>query len=86
MDQKPLDLYPFLLFFSEIVCTLSLLNFFIEFVDNNGDEQVHDEESGQENKDHVDKCNRWVVLNYLHLIIANLIHSLEHHLWPHFKC
>lgn len=49
MDKKSLNLNPFLLFFSEIISTLSLLDFLIELLDNNGYKQVHDEERSEEN-------------------------------------
>ena len=86
MHQQSLDLDPFFLFLSEVVSSLSLLDFFVELIDDNGNEQVHDEEGGQENKDDVNHSDWWVMLNYLNLIVANLIDGLEHHTWPHFEC
>jgi len=50
MHQQSLDLHPFLLLNSEVVCALSLFDFFVEFVDNYGDEQVENEESRQEDE------------------------------------
>jgi hypothetical protein len=54
VHQKSLDFDPFFLFFSKVVSTLSLFNFFVELVNDNGDEQVHDEEGRQENEDNID--------------------------------
>lgn len=81
--QKSLDFDPFFLFFSKVMSTLSLFNFFVKLVYNNGNEQVHNEESSQENEDNVNQGDRRIVLNDLYLIISNLIDSLVHHSWPH---
>ena len=43
------------------VCTLSLLNFLVEFIDDNGNEQVHDEEGGEENEEDKDDGDQLVV-------------------------
>tara|TARA_B110001450_G_C17618459_1_gene480209 strand:+ start:1187 stop:1522 length:336 start_codon:yes stop_codon:yes gene_type:complete len=86
VHKQSLDLYPFFLFFSEVMSSLPLLDFFIELINNNGNKQVHNKESGQENKDDVDQSNWRIMLNNLNLIVTNLINSLEHHSWPHFEC
>jgi hypothetical protein len=54
VHQQSLDLDPFFLFFSKVMSSLSLLDFFIELINNNGNKQVHDKECGQENEDDVD--------------------------------
>lgn len=66
--------------------SLSLLDFFVKLINNNGNEQVHDKESSQENEDDVNQSDWRIVLNDLDLIVANLIYGLEHHSWPHFEC
>jgi len=53
VNEESLNLDPFLLLFSEVVSSLSLFDFFIELVNNDGNEEVHDEEGSQENKDDV---------------------------------
>jgi len=50
MNEKSLNFDPFFLFFSKVKSTLSFLNFLIEFVYNNRNEQVHDEECCQEDE------------------------------------
>jgi hypothetical protein len=42
--------------------TLPLLNFFVELVDNNRNEQVHDEEGGQEDEDDEEEGDRWIIV------------------------
>ena len=51
MNKKSLDLDPLFLLFCEIMRSLSLFNFTYEFINDNRDEQIHDEESSDENID-----------------------------------
>ena len=53
MYQKSLNLDPFFLLIAEVITTLSLFNLFIEFIDDNGNEQIHDEEGSDENVDYI---------------------------------
>jgi len=68
------------------VSSLSLLNFFIELIDNNGYKQVHNEECRQENID--DENNGHTqVLHILHpLVNSDTIDGIEHVVGPHFEC
>ena len=52
--EKSLDLDPLLLLFSEVGGTLPFLDLFIEFIDNNRNEQVHNEEGCNENEHNED--------------------------------
>jgi len=51
MNKKSLDLNPLFLLFCEIMRSLSLFNFTYEFINDNRNEQIHDEESSDENID-----------------------------------
>ena len=66
--------------------TLSLLNFFIEFIDNDGNEQVHNEECRHENID--DENDGYTqILHVLHpLVNSDTIDGIKHHVRPHFEC
>ena len=50
VHQQSLDLDPLLLLLCEVMGSLSLLDFFIELVDDNGNEEIHDEEGSQEDE------------------------------------
>jgi hypothetical protein len=50
-DQQSLDLDPLLLLFREIVRALPLLDFLVELVNNDRNEEVHNEETCQEDED-----------------------------------
>ena len=54
MDKESLYLDPLLLLFCEVVSALTHLDFSYEFINDNRDEKIHDEERGQENVDDED--------------------------------
>ena len=53
MHKKSLNLYPFFLFITKIITTLSLLDLLIELVYDNRNKQVHNEESRYENVNNI---------------------------------
>ena len=84
MNKKSLNLDPFLLFFSEIISTLSLLDFLIELLDNNGYKQVHDEERSEENVQNEKDGYPLTITFNRNMIQCETIDSVIHHIWPHF--
>jgi len=84
VNEKPLDLDPFLLLICEIVGPLSLLDFVIELINNNGNKQIHDEECGEEDVDYIQQSNCWLVLMNSNVVIFHTVLSVEHHVRPHF--
>jgi hypothetical protein len=48
VHKQSLNFDPLLLLFCKIVGALSFLDFIIELINNNRNEQIHDEESGKE--------------------------------------
>ena len=85
MHQQSLNLYPFFLLVCEIISTLSFLDFFIEFVNDNRDEQVHDEESSEENVYDEYQRNELIIVQFRHVVDLSAINSRIHHVRPHFK-
>ena len=84
MNKKSLNLDPFLLFFSEIISTLSLLNFLVELFNNNGYEQIHNKERSEENvQNEKDRYPLTITFNR-NMIQLETIDSVIHHIWPHF--
>jgi hypothetical protein len=83
--KKSLDLNPLFLLIGKVVRTLSLFNFFVELVYNNGDEQIHNEECGEENENDEDYSHPLVGLLFWDLVDSDTIDSCVHHTWPHFK-
>ena len=59
VHKKSLKLYPFFLLITEVIGTLPLLNLFVELIDDNRDEQVHNEEGNCENVDDVEQTDQW---------------------------
>jgi hypothetical protein len=49
MNHYALHLNPLLLLLRKTMRTFSLSDFFVKFVDNDRDEKIHNEESGDEN-------------------------------------
>ena len=62
LKKYSLNLDPFLLFITEIVSTLSLLDLLVKLIDNNRDEQIHDKECCDENVQDKDARNHYVVV------------------------
>jgi hypothetical protein len=85
VDEQSLDLNPFLLLICEVVRSLSLLDLFIELVDDNRDEQVHNEESGEENEDDKDDRDPFFGMLLRNKVHVNTIDGSVHHSRPHFQ-
>jgi hypothetical protein len=85
VNQQSLNLHPFFLLVCKVVSTLSFLDFFIEFVHNDRDEQVHDEESGEENVNDENQRDEFVVVQLRHVVDCGAINGSVHHVGPHFK-
>ena len=85
MYQQSLNLDPFLLLIREVICSLPLFDFFVEFVDDDGNEQVHDEEGREENVDDVDHGDERFVFFHGHEVQTCAVDGVVHHSWPHFK-
>ena len=85
VNKQSLNFDPLFLLIGKIVCTLSLLNFLVEFIDDNGNEQVHDEEGGEENEEDKDDGDQLVVSFNWYVIESYTVDSVIHHSWPHFK-
>ena len=83
MNKEPLDLDPLLLLLSKVVRALPLLDLVVELVNDNRDEQVHNEESSEEDVDNIQQGDWGSVLVDADVIISNTIHCIEHHIWPH---
>jgi len=49
-DQESLDLHPLLLLVGKVILALPLLDFFVELVHDNRDEQIHNEECCEEDE------------------------------------
>jgi hypothetical protein len=85
VHKQSLNFDPFLLLIGKVVGTLSLLDFFVELIDDNGNEQVHDEEGGEENEEDEDDGDHLVVVGNGHVIESYAVDSVIHHAWPHFE-
>ena len=83
MYKESLDLDPLLLLITEIVRSLSLLNLLVEFIDDNRNEQVHNEEGRHENVHDEDERDRVRVVQLWRLVVAYAINRLVHHARPH---
>lgn len=85
MNKEPLDFYPFLLLVGKIIGALPFLNLLIEFVDNNGNEKIHDKESGEEDEENENNCNSAIVFAHGYVIELYTINCVIHHSRPHFQ-
>tara|TARA_B110000285_G_scaffold88423_1_gene101357 strand:+ start:168 stop:497 length:330 start_codon:yes stop_codon:yes gene_type:complete len=85
VHQEPLDFNPFFLLIREVVGSLSLLNLLIELVNDNRDEQIHDEKSGEEDVNHKNGCSLNCVVFFHHFVLADGIDCVEHIIRPHLK-
>ena len=65
--------------------SLTFFDFFVKLIDNNGYEQVHDEESCQENIDDEYKRFDKRVARLHDLVFSNTIYCIEHVGRPHLK-
>ena len=85
VHEQALDLDPFLLLVGEVLLALALLELFVEFVNNDGNEQVHYEEGGNEDKGYVDHRVADLVVRLPGLVDTDAVHRHEHHVRPHLQ-